>query len=144
MDFTTAIRTCFQKYATFSGRAQRSEYWYFVLFVVLGGVVFGLIDAILLGWASNNPQLLGPVFSLATFLPNLAAAVRRLHDTDRSGWWILLVLIPLIGWIVLIVWYSSGGTEGANRFGPDPLDGTSGGGEVFLHRSSIPSVRRRD
>ena len=145
MDFTTAVRTCFQKYVTFSGRAQRSEFWWFALFNLVGSFVLGLVDAILFGWASDDPQFLNGIFGLVMFLPSISVAVRRLHDTDRSGWWWWLVLIPLIGWIILIVWYATKGTDGPNRFGPDPLDGGSGEyDEFFEHRSSIPSVPRSD
>ena len=152
MDFTTAVRTCLQKYVTFSGRAQRSEFWYFVLFNFLVGIALGILDGVLFGWASDNPELLNGLFSLAMFLPSISVAVRRLHDTDRSGWWWWIILIPLIGWISLIVWYATKGSDGPNRFGPDPLDSGHGGGrggsgeydEFFEHRSSIPSVPRSD
>ena len=92
MTFQDSIKVCFNKYVDFSGRASRSEYWWFVLFVFLGNLVLGMIN----NW-------LGVIFILATLLPQLAAASRRLHDTGRSGWWQLIGLIPLIGWIVLIV-----------------------------------------
>lgn len=145
MDFSTSIRTCFQKFVTFSGRAQRSEFWWFALFNLLGSFVLGLVDAILFGWASDDPQFLNGIFSLVMFLPSISVAVRRLHDTDRSGWWWWIILIPLIGWIILIVWYATKGTDGPNRFGPDPLDGPSSGyDDDFSHRSSIPSVSRKD
>ncbi len=90
------------------------------------------------------PAVLGGIFGLIMFLPSISVAVRRLHDTDRSGWWWWLWLIPLIGWIILIIWYATVGTDGPNRFGPDPLEGASGGDEEFAHRSSIPSVARKD
>ncbi len=143
MDFSTAVRTCFQKYVTFSGRAQRSEFWYFVLFNLLASIVLGIVDGALFGWASDDPEVLNGIFSLIMFLPSLAVAVRRLHDTDRSGWWVLLWLIPIIGWIILIVWYATKGTEGPNRFAPDPLDSASSGyDDSFTTQSSIPSVPR--
>ncbi len=145
MDFTTAVRTCLQKYATFSGRAQRSEFWWFAVFNIVGSMVLGIVDAILFGWASDDPQFLNAIWSLALFLPSISVAVRRLHDTGRSGWWWWIILIPLIGWIILIVWYATMGTDGPNRFGPDPLDGPSGDSDdEFLHRSSIPTVPRAD
>jgi uncharacterized membrane protein YhaH (DUF805 family) len=92
MTFQDSIKVCFNKYVDFSGRAGRSEYWWFVLFVVAGCVVLSFISY----W-------LYILFALATLLPQLAAASRRLHDTGRSGWWQLIGLIPLIGFIVLIV-----------------------------------------
>ncbi len=98
MNFQDAIRTCLTKYADFSGRATRPEYWWFVLFVVLGGILLSLISSIL-----------GGIFSLATLLPSLAAATRRLHDTQRSGWWQLIGLVPVIGVIVLLVFLAQEG-----------------------------------
>ena len=92
MTFVDSIQTCFNKYVNFEGTASRSEYWWFVLFIVLGYIVLGIF--------SKNLSLL---FGLATMLPSLAVAARRLHDTDRSGWWQLISFIPLIGHIVLIV-----------------------------------------
>jgi uncharacterized membrane protein YhaH (DUF805 family) len=115
MGFGDAIKSGFSNYVNFSDRSSRSEYWYWVLFVVLAEIVTSIIDYII------GYQVTTSLFGLAVFLPGIAVAIRRLHDLDRSGWWALLVLIPLIGAIVLIVWYCSRGTEGPNRFGPDPL-----------------------
>ncbi|MGM9482514.1 DUF805 domain-containing protein [Roseateles sp. NT4] len=92
MTFQDSIKVCFNKYVDFSGRASRSEYWWFALFVFIGNVVLGMVSH----WA-------GLVFVLACLLPQLAAATRRLHDTGRSGWWQLIAFVPLIGWIILIV-----------------------------------------
>lgn len=115
MGFGKAISTGFVKYFNFSDRACRSEFWYWTLFTVIAGMVAALIDAQL------NTQLVSSVFDLATLLPSLAIAVRRLHDLDQSGWWLLLGLIPIIGAIGLLIWFASKGTDGPNRFGPDPL-----------------------
>jgi uncharacterized membrane protein YhaH (DUF805 family) len=123
MGFTDAIKTGFQKYIGFSGRAARSEYWYWVLFILLLQIVAWLIDMTLFGFNTTGVNPIGSIFSLATFLPGLAVSIRRLHDIDRVGWWVLLALIPVIGWIVLIYWACLRGTVGANRFGPDPLEG---------------------
>jgi uncharacterized membrane protein YhaH (DUF805 family) len=123
MGFTDAIKTGFQKYIGFSGRAARSEYWYWVLFILLLQIVAWLIDMTLFGFNTTGVNPIGSLLSLATLLPGLAVSVRRLHDIDRAGWWIFLVLIPLIGAIVLIYWACLRGTVGANRFGPDPLEG---------------------
>jgi uncharacterized membrane protein YhaH (DUF805 family) len=92
MSFQEAIRVCFQKYADFNGRASRSEYWWFVLFLVLAGLAASMINPIASG-----------LFTLGTLLPSTAAATRRLHDTGRSGWWQLIVLVPLMGLIVILV-----------------------------------------
>ena len=105
MTFGKSISTCFSKYADFSGRASRSEYWWWFLFVFLASAVAGAIS-----------QTLSAVFALAVLLPHLAVGARRLHDTDRSGWLLLLGLIPLIGWIVLLVFFIQEGKE-PNRFG---------------------------
>jgi uncharacterized membrane protein YhaH (DUF805 family) len=115
MNFGQAIKSGFSNYVNFSGRAIRSEYWYWVLFVILGEIVTLIIDYTL------GAQITTSLFGLATFLPSLAVAIRRLHDIDRTGWWVFLVLIPLVGAIVLIVWYCTEGTRGSNRFGPDRL-----------------------
>lgn len=93
MTFVESIRTCFGKYADFTGRASRSEFWWWVLFNVLAGMALGMINS-----------RLGQIFSLAVLLPNIAVTARRLHDTDRSGWFQLVGLIPVIGWIVVVFW----------------------------------------
>lgn len=124
MGFTDAIRTCFDKYATFSGRASRSEYWWFVLFFFLSYLVAVTIDMSVLGFDPGEKGSVGwlsSLFSLAVLLPSLAVAIRRLHDKDKSGWWYLLVFIPLIGSIILLLWFVTKGTDGPNRFGADPL-----------------------
>ncbi len=108
MTFGESIKTCFSKYADFSGRATRSEFWWWALFVILASAAIGIVSEVASG-----------VFSLAVLLPYLAVGARRLHDTDRSGWLQLIGLIPLIGWILLIVWYVQEGKE-PNRFGSAP------------------------
>ena len=115
MNFVEAIKSGFSNYVNFSDRAIRSEYWYWILFIILGDIVTGIID-----WAIGAQVTTG-LFGLATLLPNIAVAIRRLHDLDRTGWWILLSLIPLVGWIILLIWYCTRGTVGPNRFGPDRL-----------------------
>jgi uncharacterized membrane protein YhaH (DUF805 family) len=114
MSFGEAIHTCFVKYATFSGRAARPEYWYWVLFTALAGLVFIVIE-----WqvSAEGGKVLSAIFDVATFIPSIAVAARRLHDTDRSGWWQLLALVPIIGWILLLIWMCQRGTPGGNRFG---------------------------
>ena len=121
MNFTEAITSGFQNYFNFSARAQRSAYWYWVLFSVLVAVATTLIDRAVFSRSGVSP--LNSLANLAMLVPSIAVGVRRLHDTDRSGWWILLFLIPLVGAIILIVWFCSSGTDGANRFGPNPLAG---------------------
>ena len=118
MDFWTAIKTCYGKYVTFRGRAPRSEYWYFMLFCTLLAIAAMILDEALFGDYNNAFYA---IVTLANLLPSLAVTVRRLHDTDRSGWWWLIGFVPLIGWIVLLIWFCTRGTSGANRFGSDPL-----------------------
>jgi uncharacterized membrane protein YhaH (DUF805 family) len=121
-----------KQYVDFSGRARRREYWMFVLINVVILIVLSLIDT-LLGtgdfratsgggsfYAANSLGLLSGLYTLAVLLPSIAVTVRRLHDTDRTGWWILLGFIPIIGGIVLLVFYVLEGTRGPNRYGPDP------------------------
>ena len=121
-----------KQYVDFSGRARRREYWMFVLVNLVIVIVLSLIDT-LLGtggfratagggsfYAANSLGLLSGLYTLAVLLPSIAVTVRRLHDTDRSGWWILLGFIPIVGGIILLVFYVLEGTRGPNRFGPDP------------------------
>jgi len=115
MGFGQAISSGFSNYVNFSGRSCRSEYWFWVLFVLIADIVAIAIDAAI------GMQIVSSLFGLAVLLPGLAVTVRRLHDLDRTGWWIFLGLIPLVGAIILIIWFCSRGTEGPNRFGQDPL-----------------------
>lgn len=112
----SAVRTCLQKYATFSGRAARPELWWWVLAVFLGGIACNIVDFLLFG----ESEAVSTLFSLAVLLPHLAVGARRLHDIDRSGWWLLVGFVPLVGWIVLLVFFVQDGTVGPNRYGPDP------------------------
>jgi len=123
MNMIEATKVCFSKYATVSGRARRAEYWWFALFVVIASWVLAFVDMAIFGSTFEDFGILGAIFSLGTLVPSIAAGVRRLHDIDRTGWWLLLWLVPLIGWIILIVWHATPGTKGDNRFGPDPLRG---------------------
>lgn len=112
-----------KKYAQFDGRSQRSEYWFFALFYILFAIVATLIDV---GIGSYDPQtgfgLLSAILAIGLFIPSLSVSVRRLHDTDRSGWWLLICLIPLIGaiWFLVLMVFDS--TPGNNRFGPNPKE----------------------
>ena len=115
-----------KKYAVFSGRSRRMEYWYFVLFNIIVSIVLGWIDALLGTLGSGmGVGLLSGIYGLAILIPSLAVTVRRLHDIDRSGWWILIGLVPLIGVIVLLVFALLDGTPGDNRYGPNPKGATS-------------------
>ena len=105
---------CWKKYITFSGRARRKEFWMFVLFNIIASCVASAIDKVL------GTMMIGSLYSLAALLPGLAVCARRLHDTDRSGWWMLVGLIPVVGTIVLIVFACLDSTPGENRFGANP------------------------
>lgn len=128
MSLGDAITTCFRKYAVFSGRATRPEYWYFVLFMYLLWIplfIWFFSTASLATWDSESdfPAGLAAVFLmvwLALLLPAWAVTVRRLHDSGHSGWFILITLVPLVGGIVLLVTLAADGNYGPNRFGPDP------------------------
>ncbi|PRY18082.1 DUF805 domain-containing protein [Kineococcus rhizosphaerae] len=138
MGFVDAVKTCLRQYATFTGRARRSEYWYFYLFQTLLGLVLGValvIALVAVGGAASATgsdtvgaggsialvllYLLVGAVSLALLLPSLAVHVRRLHDTGRSGWWILISLVPL-GGIVLLVFNVMDSVPGPNQHGPNP------------------------
>lgn len=110
MSFIESIRACFSNFANFNGRASRSEYWWFALFIVIGNVALSMVS-----------DMLSLVFCLAVLVPSIAAAARRLHDTDRSGWLQLIALVPLVGWLVVIYFLVQPGTAGSNRFGNAPL-----------------------
>ncbi len=111
-----------QKYAVFDGRARRKEYWYFTLFNMIIVYAISALDHLVFSTVTDSGVgLLGAIYFLAVFLPYLSVSIRRLHDTDRTGWWLLINLIPLIGMIVFIVFMASKGTEGDNQYGPSPL-----------------------
>lgn len=124
MGFTESIQHVLQNYATFNGRALRSEYWFWILFVTLSGMVIGVIGAVI------GFPLLGNLYSLALFVPSLAVTVRRLHDRNKSGWWALFGYLPIIGWIWLFIQTVKQGDEGTNRFGPPAPGAGSGATEV--------------
>lgn len=111
----------FKKYATFSGRAQRAEYWYFFLFYILIFIGLSVVDSITGSFSAEAGMgLLGGIFALASLIPSIAVGVRRLHDTGRSGWWLLIALVPLIGAIVLLVFTVQDSAPSDNAYGPNP------------------------
>ncbi|NRA99739.1 MAG: DUF805 domain-containing protein [Rhodobacteraceae bacterium] len=122
----TAFRNGLGNYANFQGRASRPEYWWWILLIFLLFIVLGLIDAFVVapmlgfGPGEDSGRPLSLLVSLGLFLPNLALGIRRLHDTNRSGWWILIGLIPLIGVLVLLYFYTRPSDEGENDHGPQP------------------------
>ena len=123
MNFRIAIIKCFMLYAIFSGRAKRAEFWWFFLFCMIVGLMGSVIDASLgLDAAIGGNGVFTTLIQLATFLPSIAVGSRRLHDTNRSGWWQLLWIVVFIGWIPLIIWLASTSKNENNRFGDEPTD----------------------
>jgi uncharacterized membrane protein YhaH (DUF805 family) len=122
-----------RKYAQFSGRARRTEFWLFALFIFIVEVVYFAVLGAVGGFSSSGPGALAglvmavfSLFFLAILIPSLAVTFRRLHDTDRSAWWLLISLLPGIGGLVLLVFYLLPGTNGPNKFGPDPKGSVTG------------------
>jgi len=115
-----------KKYAAFSGRARRKEYWYFFLFNIIIHIVLAVIDSITGSFSLEaGIGLLGGIYALAVLIPGVAVTVRRLHDTERSGWWFLIALVPLIGAIVLLVFLVQDSKPGQNQYGANPKEATA-------------------
>jgi uncharacterized membrane protein YhaH (DUF805 family) len=120
-----------KRYTDFSGRSRRKEYWMFLLGVLIVAIVLGIVEGIL-GLSGMVGGVYGPltvIFFLAILVPSIAVQIRRFHDQDKSGWFVLLSLIPFVGGLIVLVFMCLEGTKGPNRFGPDPKD--PGGAEVF-------------
>jgi uncharacterized membrane protein YhaH (DUF805 family) len=115
--FTEAIKSGFDHYVKFDGRASRPAYWWWFLFGILVWAGAWIIDA-----ALGTQGVLGGLAGLALLLPGLSVSIRRLHDTDHTGWWVLIGLIPIIGFIVLLVFYLREGDAGENKYGPPPVE----------------------
>ena len=116
MDLQTSIKTCFNKYADFSGRALRSEFWFFCLFTFLGGIITVIIDVMILGYSVESYGPINLIFSVGVLLPSFAVTTRRLHDINRSGWWQLLY-ITIIGIVLLVIWCATEGENKKNKYG---------------------------
>jgi len=114
--FNYYLKVVRDNYANFEGRARRSEYWYFALFNFIISSILQLIDYAI----GTDIGILGSIYSLAVFVPSLAVLVRRLHDTGKSGWYVLLVFFIIIGWIWLLVLTCTEGDNGPNEYGADP------------------------
>ncbi len=111
-----------QRYAQFSGRSRRMEYWMFAVGLIGVSIVISIVET-MLGLAGMVGGAIGPIsalFTLATLIPSIACAVRRLHDQDKSGWWLLLAFVPVLGALVLLVFMFLPGTSGDNQYGADP------------------------
>ena len=118
MNFTTSVTTCLTKYVTFSGRATRSEYWWFILFSIVVQVIVAAV--------AGHDSAISMLADLALLLPGLAAGSRRLHDTGRTAWWLLLFLVPLIGWIILVIFLVQPTKSEGDRFETGPRDQNTG------------------
>lgn len=122
----TYFLSALKNYAVFSGRTRRRDYWMFVLFNIIFSIVASILDR-LLGTNLTTPEgyvyggVISCIYSLAILIPSLAIVVRRLHDINKSGGWIFIFFIPIIGWIWLLILLCTAGTAGENRFGGDPI-----------------------
>ena len=124
-----AIQSTLRKYGTFEGRSSRSEFWYFVLFTTITSVITGMMDSLfgtaIITIVDGDPIVWGGyisyIVSLALLVPSLTVSVRRLHDIGKSGWWMLAAFVPIVGWILLIIWYCIRGDDTPNRFGDKPI-----------------------
>jgi len=134
MTLSEAVKMSFARYASFGGRATRLEYWYFTLFHWLAILLAGVVSYLAMLAIPALGLILYSVVVFGTVLPHLAVSVRRLHDVNRTGWWYLFGFVPLVGAIVLLVWFCTDGTRGPNRFGADPK------ATVYLHRSAGAST----
>jgi len=122
MEFKDSVQTCLStKFIEFKGRAPRSEYWWFLLFTLGVTILLSMADSTLFRSEEFGSGILSTIWSLVIILPYAGVGVRRLHDLDKSGWWLLVSFVPIIGFIVLLFWFTRKGTAGENRFGPDPL-----------------------
>ncbi len=109
-----------KNYFGFSGRARRKEYWMFGLISAVISIALAIVDAVVSSGGESGICVLGLLYSIAVLIPSLGVSVRRLHDTNRSGWWLLIGLVPLLGAIALLVFVLTEGTRGDNTYGPDP------------------------
>lgn len=114
------------KYATFSGRARRKEYWMFTLFNIIISIALALVDDMMgLTIGGGTSGIIGSLYSLAVLIPGIAVSVRRLHDLGKSGWMLLIAFIPLVGAIWLIILFATDGQPGGNEYGANPKDGNT-------------------
>ena len=126
MSFATAVKAFWSNYTNFKGRARRSEYWFIQLFLIVTNVAVAVIDLALMNGdvkrfiANGGGGIVGLIWIFATIVPALAVLIRRLHDTNRSGWWALIVLVPLAGAIVLLVFTVEDSNKGVNKYGASP------------------------
>lgn len=109
-----------KQYAVFSGRARRKEYWMYTLFNLIVSFILGLAAGILGAVTESDLSIISLLYGLAVMLPSIGVSIRRLHDIGRSGWWLLLAFIPILGWIVLLIFHVKDSAPGANEYGANP------------------------
>lgn len=136
MDFGQAISACFKKYVDFKGRAQRAEFWWFALFIFIVNIVARA--------TVGDSGAIGGLIILGMFIPFLAVAARRYHDTGRTGWWALTFLLPLVGMILALFWLTKRGTVGPNQYGEDPLGGYPGEQTYYKEYDARDEARSDD
>ena len=119
MGIQEAVITCLTNYVSLDGRASRAEFWWWVLFVLAGWIILLALGGAILGADSGAGSVSGGMFGLAMLLPTIAVAARRLHDTERSGWWLWLLLLPFVGWAVLAYLLVQAGTRSSNWYGEE-------------------------
>ena len=131
MSFATAVKSFWSNYTNFKGRARRSEYWFIQLFLIATNIAVAVVDLALMNGdverfiANGGGGIVGLIWILATIVPALAVLIRRLHDTNRSGWWALIGLIPVAGAIVLLVFTVEDSNKGVNKYGASPKESSN-------------------
>jgi uncharacterized membrane protein YhaH (DUF805 family) len=121
-----------KKYAVFQGRARRQEYWYFFLFNIVIAIALGMLDGILDTPGTPESGLLSTLYSLAILVPSIAVGVRRLHDSGRKGWWMLIGLLPLIGALVLLYFFIQDSQPGSNEYGANPKENNNESDQISM------------
>ncbi len=125
MGFQEAVRAFFSNYVNFNDRSQRSAYWWPQLFILAVGFILGLVGGLLGETIAGLVGIIVMIFQLAVLIPTISVSVRRLHDHDKSGWWLLVAFVPILGALYLLYLFVTKGTDGPNRFGPNPLGSDS-------------------
>jgi uncharacterized membrane protein YhaH (DUF805 family) len=117
MTFSEAVKDGFDHYTKFDGRASRPAYWWWFLFGILVGIAANIIDAII-----GSFGIISGLAGLALLLPGLSVSIRRFHDINRSGWWILIFIVPIVGFVLWLIWFTREGDPGENQYGPPPAE----------------------
>lgn len=118
MGLQDAVKSFISRYTDFKGRSARSEFWWVVLAIFIANIIIGLMTALV---GDTLGGILSLLFTLAIIIPYIALGIRRFHDLDKSGWWFLTLLIPLVNLVIILIFFTQKGTAGSNQYGPDPL-----------------------